>query len=333
MRPLRTCMLSTFAVSLLAAPAALAASPSATTLGASGIGHTSATLRGRVVPGGKATTYVFQFGTSAAYGSQTAPRSAGSGTSSVSVGVKVSSLSAGTTYHFRLVATNADGTSAGSDATFKTSPSPVKPPIVLATAPFAPSANGITFTALLNPNGGTTTYRFQYGTSTAYGLETFGKSISSGHSARSVRFRVASLAPRTTYHFRVVASNSAGTTIGPDTLAQTGPFPPARFELLTRPRHARRAHPFYVTRGRIVLGSGVSPAEGCSSGRIVVRFTSGHRTLAVASSGLAGGHCSFRLRMRIAASRRVHRLRVHVRFAGNAILAPFTAPSFLVRLG
>ena len=45
---------------------------------------------------------------------------------------------------------------------------------------------------------------------------------------QSVSFRINSLASHTTYHFRVVASNRAGTTFGPDTIAQTGPFPPGK---------------------------------------------------------------------------------------------------------
>src|SRR5262249_44717470 len=151
-----------------------------------------------------------------------------------------------------VIASNADGTSEGADRAFTTRLPPVRPPAVLATAPFAPNATGVAFTAVLNPNAAATTYRFQYGTSTAYGLETFGRSLAAGVAPQPVSSRIDSLASHTTYHFRVVASNRAGTTFGPDTVAQTGPFPPAQLPVATT-RRARRSHPLFITRGHLVL--------------------------------------------------------------------------------
>jgi hypothetical protein len=332
MRHPKITLLTVLGALALAAPAAQAASPTVVTSSANGIGRTSATLRGTVDPHGLATTFSFQYGTTAAYGAQTASASAGSGTGSVNVSTKITGLTPATTYHYRVVATNADGTSAGADHTFRTSNPPPHKPSILATAPFSPTANGVTFTALVNPNGATTTYRFQYGTSTAYGLETFGKTLGAGFTPRSAFFFVGSLASHTTYHFRVVASNSGGTTIGPDTIATTGPFPLGKLSVVTSPHRQRRSHPFYVTKGHLVLGAGVSPAQGCGSGRVGVGFTSGRRLVAHATATLSGGHCSFRLRMRVSVPRSVTRLRVHVRFGGNGILTPFTAHSYLVGL-
>jgi hypothetical protein len=336
MRPLRALIPAAALVASLVLPsAAQAASPTVSTVSATSIRQTAATLRANVNPHGLPTTYAFQYGTSTAYGAQTPARSAGSGTDVKRVTFRLTGLRPGVRYHFRVIATNADGTSIGGDRSFKTLLPPAKPPTVLGTAPFSPSATGITFTALLNPGGATTTYRFQYGTSTAYGLETFGKSIAAGVVPRSVGFRVNSLASHTTYHFRVVASNGAGTTFGPDTLAQTGPFPPGRLEVSTRPgREAKRSHPWFVTSGRLVLGSGVSVAEGCSGGTISVRFTSRFGTVARNRVQITPGHCSFRLRTRaLPRSSSVTKLRVHVSFSGNAILTPFEARSQLVRFG
>jgi hypothetical protein len=336
MRPLTALLPASLLIAALALPsAAQAVSPTVSTVSATSIGQAAATLRADVNPHGKATTYAFQYGTSTAYGAQTPARSAGSGTVVRRVGFRVTGLTPGVRYHFRVIASNADGTSTGGDRSFKTKLPPARPPAVLGTAPFSPSATGVTFTALLNPGGATTTYRFQYGTSTAYGLETFGKTLAAGVVAQSVSFRVNSLASHTTYHFRVVASNRAGTTFGPDTLAQTGPFPPGRLEVSTRPRHgAKRSHPWFVTSGRLVLGSGVSVAEGCSGGTISVRFTSRFGTVARNHVSISPGHCSFRLRTRaLPHSSSVTKLRVHVSFGGNAILTPFTARSQLVRFG
>jgi hypothetical protein len=94
--------------------------PTATTGAATNVTATGATLNGTVNPEGTATTYSFQFGTTTSYGFQTVPGNAGSGTSSVSVSTKVAPLSPGTTYHFRVVAVNAGGTTFGADRTFMT---------------------------------------------------------------------------------------------------------------------------------------------------------------------------------------------------------------------
>jgi len=333
MRPHRVLLPAGLLALALALPsAAQAASPTVATRAATSITTTAATLQADVNPHGKATTYTFQYGTSSAYGAQTPARSAGSGTTVKRVTFRIGHLTPGVRYHFRVLAANADGTSTGSDHSFKTALPPAKAPTVLGTAPFSPDANGVTFTALLNPGAATTTYRFQYGTSTAYGLETFGKSLRAGVTPQSVSFRINSLASHTTYHFRVVASNRAGTTFGPDTIALTGPFPPGRLEASTRPRTgARRSHPWFVTEGRLVLGSGVSVAEGCSGGTVSVRFTSRFGTVARNSVQLSPGHCSFRLRTRaLPHSHSVTKLRVHLHFGGNAILTPFDAPSQLV---
>jgi len=319
-------------LNLALATAASAASPTVTTLSAASVGERRATLRADVNPHGAATTYAFQYGTTTAYGAQTPARSAGSGTSATRVTVRIGGLTPGVRYHYRVIASNADGTTTGADRSFRTRLPAATPPVVLASAPFAPDASGVTFTATLNPGAATTTYRFQYGTSTAYGLETFGKSIPAGVTPQPVSFRINSLASHTTYHFRVVASNRAGTTFGPDTIAQTGPFPPARLEVATRPGRASRSHPFFVTSGRLVLGSGVSVAQGCSSGTVTVRFTSKRRTVARASTKIAGGHCSFRLRMRALPPAGRELLRVHTSFSGNAILTPFEARSYRVRV-
>jgi hypothetical protein len=96
--------------------------PEATTESASSIKTTKATLNGTVNPNGSETTYQFEYGTTTAYGSKTpaSPKSIGSGTSPVKVSEEIEGLKAETTYHFRVVATNAGGTTEGKDQTFTT---------------------------------------------------------------------------------------------------------------------------------------------------------------------------------------------------------------------
>ncbi len=62
--------------------------------------------------------YAFQFGTTTGYGAQTAPASAGNGTTSLAVSQTITGLPPGATYHYRLIATNSVGTTDGKDATF-----------------------------------------------------------------------------------------------------------------------------------------------------------------------------------------------------------------------
>jgi hypothetical protein len=76
---------------------------------------TAATLLGLVDPNGVATTYYFQYGPTVAYGKVTPTASLAAGFDKIKVGKAVTGVSIG--YHYRLVATNADGMSIGKDRT------------------------------------------------------------------------------------------------------------------------------------------------------------------------------------------------------------------------
>ncbi len=108
-----------------AAATAQAAVPAVSTGSAAKVAPQSATLRGSVNPKGKAAVYYFQYGLSKAYGTQTPEVGAGAGTKSVAAHADVLGLTPAKTYHFRIVARNADGTVLGGDKTFKTKPQPL----------------------------------------------------------------------------------------------------------------------------------------------------------------------------------------------------------------
>jgi hypothetical protein len=95
--------------------------PTAATGGASVTGPTAATITGTVNTQGLPTNYGFQIGTEAGiYGPATGLGSLGAGASEANVSLALQNLQAGTTYHYRLVATNADGTQYGADESFTT---------------------------------------------------------------------------------------------------------------------------------------------------------------------------------------------------------------------
>ena len=126
----------------------------------------------------------------------------------------ISGLTASTTYHFRIVATNSAGTRYGSDETFTTLP-PTGFPIVTTKPATNVATSAATLNGLLDPHGLTTSVHFQYGTTTNYGRTTPMQSHT-GNTFRNIAANIGDLAGNTTYHFRIVATNSVGTRYGSD---------------------------------------------------------------------------------------------------------------------
>jgi hypothetical protein len=118
--------------------------PHVSTGGAGHVSGTSATLRGSINPRTLPTTYHFEYGPTAGYGAQTPTASLPAGSTAVKVHQSVTGLKSG--YHYRLVATNADGTRDGHDRTFipKTKKPKVKPGFQLPKT-FAPTPFGGSF--------------------------------------------------------------------------------------------------------------------------------------------------------------------------------------------
>jgi YD repeat-containing protein len=94
--------------------------PDATTGGATHVKRSTATLTGSVNPHGARTAYHFEFGTTIAYGRSTSPLTVAGGSSAVSVAHAISGLKPSTTFHYRLVASNRNGSSVGLDRTLRT---------------------------------------------------------------------------------------------------------------------------------------------------------------------------------------------------------------------
>ena len=198
---------------LLLTAAFAQAAPTATTGSAESVTTGSAAVTGTVNPGGDATTYQFEYGTSASYGLTTPAVDAGSGITDVAAKATLSSLTNNTTYHFRLVATNAAGVARGSDKTFKTS-APASAPSISSRAATAVTSLGATLQASVNARGLATNVRFEYGTSTSYGTSTPDQAIGAGTSSVVVSAAIANLKPGTRYNYRAVATSAAGIARG-----------------------------------------------------------------------------------------------------------------------
>ena len=192
--------------------------PSVSANAASDVERTTATLNGRVNPRGSQTTYWFEYGTDANFGSVTSFQSAGNGTALTNVSAAVSSLSPATKYFFRVNAQNQFGTVNGPTQNFTTKGPAVAAPAATTRTATNVEATTATLRGTVDPNGLETTYWFEYSSDSLLGsllLKTTARvSAGAGTSADSVEADVSSLNADTTYYFRVVAQNSQGTVRG-----------------------------------------------------------------------------------------------------------------------
>jgi phosphodiesterase/alkaline phosphatase D-like protein len=186
--------------------------PAVETGGASGIGQSGATIAGRVDPKGQATTWRFEYGTTTSYGSTTTPTTTGATSGFQNVTRTLSGLAPNTTYNYRLVATNATGTTHGLNATFKTDP---LAPVATTGAATAVGTGGATVAGTIDPRGGSTSYKFEYTTSpTGPWTATPLKTLASPTGAQTVSEALSGLSHSTTYWYRLVAISSSGSSTG-----------------------------------------------------------------------------------------------------------------------
>jgi NHL repeat len=166
------------------------------------------------------TSYYFQYGTSSAYGKQ-APEPAGEVPAALeekeekqpkTVQAQLAGLIPNTTYHYRVVAKNAYGSTYGEARVFTTS----GPPRVTIEPVSGITQHEATLHAQINPDRLQSAYRVQYGQTTGYGQETSTESAGSGSAPEPVSVTLPGLNVGTTYHYRVIAENTAGTTITED---------------------------------------------------------------------------------------------------------------------
>jgi DNA-binding beta-propeller fold protein YncE len=186
-------------------------------------GQTTVTLKAEINPHERETTYSFEYGETESYGasipvpaSVLPPSVEGHG---VPITVELSGLKAGTTYHYRVIATNEYGSVDGADQQFTTVPA-----VLLEESVSNVAATSATLEAQLNPLGADTHYYFQYGLvscaasplSCTSVLASSGSDIGGGETVQDGQIHVEGLQSGVLYHYRVVAANALGTVEGPD---------------------------------------------------------------------------------------------------------------------
>jgi hypothetical protein len=189
--------------------------PAVITTAATSITTSGATLNGTVNANGGVATVTFDYGLTSAYGTTVngIPNTV-TGTSVNPVSAIITGLLPNTTYHFRVNGSNITGLTNGNDMTFTTLP-------VLATVVTNFASGVLSTSANLNgtvtANYASTTVTFQYGLTTAYGNTIAGTpGTVNGGIATAISASLVGLTINTTYHFRCVGVNIAGTTYGLD---------------------------------------------------------------------------------------------------------------------
>ena len=205
--------------------------PTATTNAATNVDAGNATLNGLVWGRGFDTDVVFEYGITTEYGTtitaNESPLLSPFNTFNFPVTVTLSGLSDNTTYHYRVAATNENGTTYGSDMTFTIGVVGGIPSAVTASASDI-GMNSAVLNGSVNANDSETTVVFEYGPDTSYAFTARSEqSPVSGTSDTAVDAFIEELSPNTTYHFRVVAENIHAKVYGEDMTLTTLPMAPA----------------------------------------------------------------------------------------------------------
>ena len=185
--------------------------PTVNTLAATVVTGISATINGTVNPNGLETSYYFEWGTTTGYGNTSTTTAAGAGTETIAVSENLTGLTGGTTYHFRLVASNSDGISNGGDLVFTPGAASVTTAAVSAITLVSASAGG----DVVSDGGSAITAKgVCWGITANPSLS--GNFTTDGSGLGAFTSLLTGLSSNTNYHVRAYATNSSGTFYGDD---------------------------------------------------------------------------------------------------------------------
>ena len=230
---------------------------------ATALTNASAELHGSFDRDSNATTYYYEWGPTGNYGNVTPGGTIPPGAGRVDLpGAMLTGLGAGSTYHYRVVASNAAGTTKSDDKTFRTA----EAPIVAGLGSRNLQASSAELVGEVNPRLGETSYRFEWGASSAYGQVTPvpDDDLGSGNAFVPVSAAISGLEAGVTYHFRLIASRPYGTTASPD---QTfGFYPPncpnAQLRQETRSNTLPDCRAYELVTPNFGQGAVISPGAG-----------------------------------------------------------------------
>ena len=191
--------------------------PAVNTFSAISVGSSFATLQGSVNPNSLQTSAWFEYGVTQSLGQVVGVQTIGSGNSYVNYSFATANLQPSTSYYYRAVAQNVQGTAYGNILTF-TTPSgngqTGNAPIVTTVQPTVVQPNVAVLTSRVNPNGLFTTTWFEYGFTQNLGQTTQLQSIGSNNVTSDVLQVLSGLTSNRIYYFRAVAQNPQGTIYG-----------------------------------------------------------------------------------------------------------------------
>lgn len=193
--------------------------PAVQSLAASSVNPTDATVSATIVPNQDSAIVYFQYGLTASYGNQTSQQILAPGSVATLISALLGGLQPGQVYHFRIVIVTAQGTFYSIDQTFATPGAP----LVVTGSVAGAGQTGLSLDGQVNPLGSGTTWYFAYGPDTNYLFQTPAQNAGNGIATVPVSTAINGLSPNTTYHIRLVATNSYGTTMGDDQIITTLP--------------------------------------------------------------------------------------------------------------
>jgi hypothetical protein len=180
--------------------------------------RTTAQVLAQVAPEGSAMKFRVVYGETDSYGEHSEELEAAASNAEATIQLGLQGLAPGRTYHYAMQVTNSSGTTTSPDSTFTTSAE--TPPTVTTGSASSVGLTAAMVSGMVDAQGLETSYEFDFGTDTAYGTSVYGEA---GSAAEPIELSVAlqSLAPGTTYHYRIVAVNSDGKTYGSDEVFAT----------------------------------------------------------------------------------------------------------------
>ena len=195
-------------------------------------------MYGSINPNGSSTYARAEIGTTSSFGRVYGPSWVGSGTSPVDIQFGFINLQENSTYYYRIVAQTGNSVVTGETRTFVTnlnggssantnnnynnstnnnssnSGSTSGVPTVFTNGPASVLSNSAVINGTINPNNSSTTFWFEFDTTTSLGQMTSVQALGSGNSGLLVTGNLSNLQSGTTYYYRVAAQNNYGTNRG-----------------------------------------------------------------------------------------------------------------------